>query len=270
MANVGANISRSGLIPAVREAPASRSRYAALYRVAAFGAILTALLVPLQVVAFIAWPLPEGGAADWFALFRADPVRGLVSYDIVILLEEALVVPIVMALYTLLHRRSPSLMLIAAGFWFVSIALFIGANTAFEMLTLATRHAEATSEAERAAYLASGEGMLAAYMGNGTSFVVGYVLASVAGILVGVAMLRSSVFNRAAAYAAIAANALGFGLFVPGIGILLSLVSVGILCVWYAVIGWQLLHIEAAKRDTGEPSDSSHEAEVAGGRIARP
>lgn len=91
--------------------------------------------------------------------------------------------------------------------------------------------------------VAGGEGLLAAYMGNGTSFVVGYLLASVAGILVGVAMLRAPVFHRAAAYAAIVANVLGLGLFLPGIGILLSLVSVVILCIWYAVIGWRLVRL---------------------------
>jgi hypothetical protein len=226
-----------------RGAASVGSRYAALYRVAGGGALLTALLIPLQVVAFIVWPLPEGGAAAWFAVFRENPVRGLVSYDILILLEEALLIPIVLALYTLLQRRSASVMLLAAGFWFVSIALFIGANTGFEMLTLANRHAEAADEAAQAAYLATGEGMLAAYMGNGTSFVVGYLLASIAGVLVGLGMLRTPVFHRAAAWAVIVANVLGFGLFLPGIGILLSLVSVVVLCVWYAAIGWRLLRL---------------------------
>jgi hypothetical protein len=109
------------------------------------------------------------------------------------------------------------------------------------MLTLATRHAEAATEAERAAYIATGEGMLATYMGFGTSFVVGYVLASLAGVLVGLAMLRTPVFLRAAAFAAIVANVLGFGIFLPGIGILLSLISVVVLWIWFAVIGWRLV-----------------------------
>lgn len=241
MANVTATVPRGGLGALTIELEVGEGRYAGLYRMAGVGALLTALLIPLQVVAFIVWPLPEGGAAAWFAVFRENPIRGLVSYDLLILLEEVLLIPIVLALYALLHRRSTSLMLVTAGLWFVSIALFIGANTGFEMLTLATRHAEAATEAERAAYLATGEGMLAAYMGNGTSFVVGYVLASIAGVLVGLAMLRTPVFHRAAAFAVIVANVLGFGLFLPGIGILLSLISVVILCIWFAVVGWRLV-----------------------------
>jgi hypothetical protein len=246
MTNLAATIPRSATVATQANLGAAKTRYAALYRAAGAGAIVTALLIPLQVIAFIVWPPPGAGAAEWFAVFRENPVRGLVSYDLLILLEEALLIPIVLALYTLLHGRSASLMLVAAGFWFVSIVLFIGANTGFEMLTLATRNAEATDDAARAAYLAAGEGMLAAYMGNGTSFVVGYLLASVAGILVGFAMLRTPVFHPAAAYAAIVANVLGFGLFLPGIGVLLALVSVVILCIWYAAIGWRLIRMPEA------------------------
>ena len=218
-------------------------RWSGLYRIAGIGALVTGVLIPLQVVAFIVWPLPEGGATEWFALFREDPVRGLVSYDLLILLEEILLIPIVLALYVLLRRGNESLMSIAGAMWLISIALFVGANTGFEMLTLANRHAEAVSDAQRAAFLASGEGMLAAYMGNGTSFVMGYVLASGAGILIGIAMLRTMVFGRVAAAAAILANVLGFGLFVPGIGILLSLISVLVLVAWFLLIGWRLVRL---------------------------
>ena len=56
-------------------------------------------------------------------------------------------------------------------------------------------------------------------------------------------MLRSPVFHRAAGWAVIVANVLGLGLFLPGIGILLSLVSVLILVVWYALIGWRLVRL---------------------------
>lgn len=225
---------------------ADAGRWSGLYRAAGIGALATGILIPLQVVAFIVWPLPEGGASEWFALFRAEPIRALVSYDLLILLEEILLIPIVLALYVLLRKRSESLMLVASAMWFVSIALFIGANTGFEMLTLANRHADAASEAQRAAFLATGEGMLAAYMGNGTSFVMGYLLASIAGILVGVAMLRTMTFGRVAAWAAIVANVLGLGLFLPGIGILLSLLSVLILVAWFLLVGWRLVRLPAS------------------------
>jgi len=225
------------------------ARWGGLFRAAAVGALLTGVLIPLQVVVFIVWPNPDGGATEWFTLFRENPIRGLVSYDLLILVEEVLLIPIVLALYVLLRRRSESLMLVASAMWFVSIALFVGANTGFEMLTLAGEHAEAATELERAAFVASGEGLLAAYMGMGTSFIMGYSLASIAGILAGIAMLRTPLFGRLAAWAAIVANVLGLALFLPGIGIFLSLVSVLILVAWYLGVGWRLARLPRELHD---------------------
>ena len=215
--------------------------WAALYRVAGIGALLTALLIPLQIVAFIVWPLPTGGVTEWFELFQERPLIGLVSFDLVILFEEILLIPIVLALYIVLRSASQSLMLIASAMWLISVALFVGSNTGFEMLALSSGYADAGTAADRAAYLAAGQAMLSAYMGQGSSFVVGYTLASVAGILVGIAMLRTATFPRIAGWAVLVANVLGFGLFVPGIGVFLSIVSVLILVAWYAVIGWVLV-----------------------------
>jgi hypothetical protein len=97
-------------------------------------------------------------------------------------------------------------MLVAAGLWLVSVALFMGSITALEMVSLSHVYAAARSGAERAQYLVAGQTMLAVYMGQGSSFVTGYVLASVAGVLAGIGMLRNRVFSREAALAVIVAK----------------------------------------------------------------
>ena len=245
-------------LPAVRVAPAPRfhatevvhdPRWKGLYRVAGLGALLTGLLIPLQIVAFIAWPPPiEGTVADWFDLFQRSPVIGLVSFDLAILLEEVLLIPIVLALYLLLRQESESLMAIAAGLWLVSIALFIASNTGFEMLALSQGYADAATDAQRSDYLAAGQAMLASYMEQGSAFLIGYLLASLAGVLAGIAMLRNSVFSRWAAYAVIGGNLLGLGLFVPTVGVPLAIGSVFVLIAWYLLIGWRLLRLAAEAR----------------------
>jgi hypothetical protein len=235
---------------ALTDSAPGAARWHLLFQAAAIGALLTALLIPLQIVAFIVWPLPTGGVVDWFELFQDSAFIGLVSFDLVILFEEILLIPIVLALYVVLRRSSSSLALMAMGMWFVSIALFVGANTGFEMLALSNGYAEAANEAERTTYLAAGQAMLTAYMEQGSSFVVGYVLASLAGILIGLAMLRSPVFPRIAAWAAVVANVLGFGLFLPAIGVVLSIVSVFILIAWYAAVGWRLLRLRGFEEPT--------------------
>lgn len=243
-------------LPAGRVAATSSvvadGRFAALFRVAGFAALLTALLIPLQIVAFIVWPPPAANVIEWFDLFQRAPFIGLVSFDLAILLEEALLIPIIAALYLLLRRRSESLMLIAAGLWLVSVALFIGSNTGFEMLALAHRYDEAATGAQQAMYLAAGQAMLTAYMEQGSSFVVGYSLASTAGILVGVAILRSRALPHLAGWAAIVANVLGMGLFIPTIGIPLSIVSVAILIVWYALVGWRLVRLHGLTEEDAD------------------
>jgi hypothetical protein len=223
---------------------AADRRWSALYLVAGAGALVTAVLIPLQIVAFIVWPPPiEGTVADWFAMFQDNWFAGLVSFDLAILVEEVLLVPIIVGLYVLLRRGSQSIMAIAAAFWLVSVALFIGSNTGFEMLSLSQGYASATTDAQRATFLAAGQGMVASYMDMGSSFLLGYLLASLAGILAGFAILRSRVFNRWAAYSAIGGNVLGLGLFIPVVGVPMAILSVVVLIAWFAIIGRRLVQL---------------------------
>ena len=168
-------------------------RWRGLFLAGAVGAALTAACIPLQVLLFIAWPPPASrDVADWFGLFNGNPVRGLLSMDLVMMVEQVLLVPMVIALWVLLRRGNESLMTLAAPLWLAGGFLFIGSNTAFEMLSLARGYAAATTEAARAGYLAAGQGMLASYLDMGTGFVLGYVISSVGGLLAAVAMLRTA------------------------------------------------------------------------------
>jgi hypothetical protein len=58
-------------------------------------------------------------------------------------------------------------------------------------------------------------------------------------------MLRGHVFPAMAGWVATVANLLGLALFVPSIGVWLSICSVLLLIVWYAVVGWRLLRLPA-------------------------
>jgi fatty acid desaturase len=68
-------------------------------------------------------------------------------------------------------------------------------------------------------------------------------------------LLRNRTFPRIAAWAAIVANLLGLALFAPGIGVLLSIVSVVILIAWYLLVGWRLLRLDALPGD----AEATHE-----------
>ena len=128
-----------------------------------------------------------------------------------------------------------------AGSYFVAVAAYFASNTAFEMLSLSEGYSAATTEAQRSVYLAAGQAMLATF--EGTAFQVSYVLASVAGIMIGAVMLRSDIFSRVAAYALIVGDVIVLGLYVPTKGIFLSVISVPVLWVWYILIARRLIQL---------------------------
>jgi hypothetical protein len=213
-----------------------------LYRAGGVAALITAVLIPLQIIVFIAWPPPlEGTAIDWFTLFQDNWLLGLMSLDLLLMVDYVMLVPIVLALYVALRRINASLMTVATALYFVAIAAYFASNTAFEMLSLSDQYAAATTDAQRSVYLAAGQAMLATF--EGTAFQVSYVLASVAGIMIGAVMLRSDIFGRVAAYALILGDVIGLGLYVPTIGIFLSLISVPVLWIWYVLIARRLIQL---------------------------
>jgi len=215
-----------------------------LYRVGGAAALITAVLIPLQIVVFVAWPPPlEGTVSEWFTLFEDDWLLGLLSLDLLLIVDYVLLVPIVLALYAALRRVSESWMAVATALYFVAIAAYFASNTAFEMLSLSDQYAAATTDAQRTMYLAAGQAMLATF--EGTAFQVSYVLASLAGIIIGAVMLRSNIFGRVAAYALILGDVIGLGLYVPTIGIFLSVISVPVLWIWYVLIARRLIQLES-------------------------
>src|SRR3712207_1519303 len=135
-----------------------------LYRAGGAAALITAVLIPLQIVVFVAWPPPLGGPViDWFTLFQDNRLLGLLSLDLLLMVDYVLLVPIVLALYVALRRTSGSFMAVATALHFVTIAAYFASNTAFEMLSLRDGYAAATTDAQRATYLAAGQAMLATF-----------------------------------------------------------------------------------------------------------
>jgi hypothetical protein len=220
----------------------SNTNWKPIYRVGGGAALITAVLIPVQIIVFIAWPPPlEGPVIDWFTVFQSNWLLGLLRLDLLLIVDYVLLVPIVLALYVALKRASESWMAVATALYSVAIAAYFASNRAFEMLSLSEGYAAATTDAQRDVYLAAGQAMLATF--EGTAFQVSYVLASVAGIMIGAVMLRSEIFGRVAAYALIVGDVIGLGLYVPTIGVFLSVISVPVLWVWYVLIARRLIQL---------------------------
>jgi len=213
-------------------------RWNFLYRTAAIAALVSVALFLFQIVAFFVWS-PPSTVSGHFALLQSRPVVGLVSLDFVIVVDEVLAIPIWLALYLSLHRLHESLVLIATALSAVSIECFLIATPALNMLFLSHQYAAASTAADRNGILGAGQAVLSSWFG--TPYQVGYVVGSIGMLLIGFVMLRSQIFSRLAAYMGILSGVVGFGFYVPKIGVFISILSVVGMQVWYVMIALTLL-----------------------------
>jgi hypothetical protein len=212
-------------------------RWTALYRTGAVAALMSAVVIPVQVAVFLVWPPPvDGTVVDWFTLLREHRLAGLVDLDLLLVVDNVLLIPILLALGVALWRASPSTVVIATALGFVGITMYIASNPAIQMAALSDRYATATTDAE--ATRAAGRAMLAGW--QGTAFHTAYLLGSLAGVLFGVAMLRGRAFSRPTGWLAVVANTVALGLYVPRVGVFIAVFSVLFLEVWYILIARRL------------------------------
>jgi hypothetical protein len=196
-----------------------------------------------------------GNAAGWFTLLQNDKLLGLVLLDVVDLINYALVGLIFLALYGALRRVSQCALVTATTFGLAGIAAYFASNQTFAMLSLSNRYAAATTDAQRAIFLAAGEALLAIHnpgvIYQGTGIYTSLFLVLLAGLIISIAMLRSSVFNKATAWVGIAAN--GICLlhfvalaFVPALIALPASISALFRVTWYVLIASRLFQLGKA------------------------
>ena len=169
---------------------------------------------------------------------QAQPLLGLLSMDLLYILNNTILVLIYLALFFALRRSSETAVLIAMLLGTLGVAAYYASNTGFEMLALSGQYAGATSEAQRTALLGAGQALLAIY--KGTAFDTYYVLNAAALLIFAVVMLRSKVFSKATGGVGLAAGIL---MLVPStagtLGLIFSLAS---------LVPWAVFSVMVARR----------------------
>jgi hypothetical protein len=225
------------------------SAWRSLYRVGGTAALTIVAIALVQMIAFILWP-PPGFEADvgtvtgYFTLLQDDMLLGLLHLDLLLLVDYVLLVLMFLALYIVLRQVSQSFMAIAMALVFVGIATYFPSNIAFSMLSLSDQYAATTTDTQRTMLLASGQALLTSLQSS--TFYVSYILMSAAGLIISSVMLRSNnniFFSKLTAYVGILASVLGLGLFVPTIGLLLSLISLIPTLMWYILLARRLFRL---------------------------
>ncbi len=249
---VGALTNRSGARTPVDKAAGAPWRL--LYRIGAWVGVLAITLIPVSIVVFAVWPPPET-VSGHFARLQENLWLGLLSIDLIYLIANVLMVPMMLALYMALRRDNESLMLLAITLVLVGTIALIAANPLVEMWTLSNQYAMATTEAARTLYLTAGEMFLTGY--TGTAYHAHYILGSTGLLLMAFVMLRSPLFDRFAAYMGIIANVVAFGLYVPVIGVTLSTLSGIAYLIWFVLIIRTLFQLSTVDSPSaGLPSGS--------------
>ena len=196
------------------------------------------VVIPLSMVAFFIWPpFPD----DILAVIQEDRLAGLMSLDFPYLLASAFGIPFFLVLYVTLRKVDESWAVIALTLGFLGLASIVPSRPIVEMFSLSDQYAAATTDAQRGVYLSAAEATLAAF--HGTAFHVHYILGSASLLISSFLMLRSEIFGERTAHVGIVTNIVVFGLYVPAIGVYLSLLSVVGYLIWYVLIARSLFKL---------------------------
>ncbi len=191
-------------------------------------------------------------AIEWFGLIQDNRLLGLALFNLVDLLNYALVGLLFLSLYGLLKETSKGAMMIAMTIGLVGIAVYFASNQAFSMLSLSDTYAAATANDTRSALLAAGEALLAinnpAGVNQGTGIYTSLLLVTLAGLIISIVMLQSDIFGKTTGLVGALANVLGLGYFIalifaPSMYALPTIVSAPFRVAWYLLIARQLFRL---------------------------
>jgi hypothetical protein len=194
-----------------------------IYKVATFASLLMLLFIPVQVIIFVIAP-PPSTVEGFFSLFQENWFLGLLSLDLIYIVNNALMAIIYLAFYASLREVNKSYMIIALVLGFIGLAAYFPSNPAFEMLSLSAQYSSAATEVQKNILLASGHTMLSLY--TGTAFNVYYVLNAITLLILSLVMYKSNNFKKSTATIGLIA---GIFMIIPStagtIGLIFSILS---------------------------------------------
>ncbi len=238
------------------------SAWKGLYKVGGAAALIAVVLfrrnLGTELVGFRGFGIIDvpathpSSAIDWFTLLQDNRFLGLTLLNLFDLVNYTLVGLIFLALYGALKRVKKNSMTIATTFGFVGIAVYFASNQAFSMLALSDQYAAATTDAQRSMLLAAGEALLAinnpGCIYQGTGIYMSLLLVTLAGLIISIVMLRSSIFGKTTAYVGVVAHVFGLGFFIalafaPAIRAIPPSISAVLLVIWYILIALRLFQL---------------------------
>jgi hypothetical protein len=219
-----------------------------LYKWGGVSAMLAGVILFIVMAAALGLGLPASATGEsilnWFS---GQAALAYTFYGLSIVVD-VLLVPVVLALYLTLRGVNKNASLSAAGFLGLALALDLGVTliTWIALITLSQNYAAATSDVQRAAFVATAD--FAVGITSVSATVYGSIIYAIGPLIMSLVMLKG-VFSKATAYvgivASIAALAYGATVFVPyssSLGILLAIAFV-LFGVWLLLAGSRLYRL---------------------------
>ncbi len=244
--------------------------WSTLLKAGGIAALLSAILfrrnIGAEVSLFTGVEAIPRTVAGWYALLQSRPLLGLSFLAVFDLADYALVGLMFLALYAALWSSQKVLAIIALASGLVGVTVYFATNIALTMLSLSEQYATAATEAERAALLTAGRGVLAfnnplaVYPSTGAYMSV--LLIAVASLVFSVAMLRTRSFGVATGSVGIIAAVcdlaycLTFAI-APGLRTLLLATAGLFWMVWHLLVGIKLLRLSRTEKNRESLAQSS-------------
>jgi hypothetical protein len=203
-------------------------------------------------ILFLGVPYPAT-VEGWYALIQRSKLLGLWYLNALDVLSFALLGIMFLALFNALRRIRPSWMLIALYLALLGVVVFVVPRVLhLSLLPLSDLHAAATTDAEKAIYLAAGEAL--SQVSTATPQTLGFLLMAGAGLIISIVILRSHAFvrsvalSRAMGYVGIAGSVaalanFGGRLLAPGIAEILMPINGLLWFVWWILASMNLFRL---------------------------
>ena len=230
-----------------------------IYKIGAWSALIAAIIFRRNLdaeyylfreIGLFTGPIESApdSAAGWVHLMQTQPLLGLILLNAFDLFNIALIGFIFISIVILLWKKNPYLMGITAILTISAIAYFFFTNQAITIYQLSMKifHMDAIQQAQ---YIGQVESLLQLHYSNHyspESIYPSYLLISLAGLLLGTQMLKSTTFTKSCAWMGILANGIaltywGFHFYLPNVEFIAPAISAIFLLIWYILIGIQLL-----------------------------
>ena len=210
-----------------------------LYVLGAVGALTMFGFMIVQIIVFVIWP-PPSDPVGLLTLFGNNWFLGLLSMDLLYIVDSVLLICIYLAIHMTLKDTSPSAMLVATVLGIIGVGAYFSSNTAFEMLSLGRQYARTTQPDQQVLLVSAAIGMFETY--TGTAFDIYYVLNTLVLFVYFFVMRKAGIYGKAIPILSLVAGLL---MVVPSsagmLGMIFSLASLIPWAVWLILVSRKLL-----------------------------